>query len=82
MNTGEFSNSWGEEDMNNPVIGSTVRNGMADADKANWKLIEYTCLNSKAFEFYNMMKIVTNRPVTDDIRQEVQSDLQLGYLDI
>lgn len=57
MNTGEFSNSWGEESQKF-VDDEMIKN----ARKDNWKLIKYECLNDPDFELYNRMKIVTNTP--------------------
>jgi hypothetical protein len=51
IKTGEFSNSW--LDANN----STVKNTKIQNE---WKLIEYSCLSDNDFEFYNLMKLVTN----------------------
>ena len=52
LQTGEFSCSWGEED--NKLLTEDIIKISTDAGA---KLIEYTCLNDEAFEFYNKMKL-------------------------
>ena len=51
--TGEFSNSWDEELMRRGLTEDNIK----VATERGWKLIEYTCLNDKSFEFYNQMKL-------------------------
>lgn len=56
LNTGEFSNSWGDEDMLKGV--SDLDSLIEDFQHApGWKLIEYTCLSDETFEFNGLMKI-------------------------
>ena len=54
LDTGEFSNSWGEEDQK--LLGGD-KVSLDGAKAGNWKLIKYQCLTDKEFEFYNMMKL-------------------------
>ena len=56
--TGEFSDSWTEEMMLEHFKNYNWENDIRDG----WKMIEYKCLNDKDFNFYNLMKIVTNNP--------------------
>ncbi len=55
LNNGEFSCSWGEE-LHKYVDSEMIEK----ANRDNWKLIKYECLNDENFEFYDLMKIVTN----------------------
>ena len=54
VNTGEFSDSWNEEDY--PSIDT---NELIEKynPKDGWKLIEYNCLNDTLFQFNNLMVI-------------------------
>lgn len=55
LNTGEFSNSWGEQ------VHSQDTSYFNNVDKeSHWKLIKYDCLTDSEFELYDRMKIVTN----------------------
>lgn len=54
LNTGEFSNSWTEEDHKKYNIDRLLNE---DDNSNGWKLIEYTCLNDNEFYFYNKMKL-------------------------
>ena len=53
LKTGEFSNSWDEEEhqKHSPHYYSSIREG------GNWKLIKYSCLTDDTFEFSNLMGI-------------------------
>ena len=53
LETGEFSNSWDEK------IHERITHIEEDLKevKSPWKLIEYTCLSDKNFEFCNLMKL-------------------------
>ena len=53
--TGEFSNSWSEED--HIKYAKYFPELLKEAEKTNHKLIEYTCLNDNKFTFYNQMKL-------------------------
>jgi hypothetical protein len=59
--TGEFSNSWKEEEMRklvgDKIHDEVMQEQVQSANQDNWKLIEYECLNDPSFEFYGMMKI-------------------------
>lgn len=60
IKTGEFSNSWDETIMTK--LNDTPESLTEDHDdNSPWKLIEYQCFNDTGFQFYNIMKIVTNR---------------------
>lgn len=55
INTGEFSNSWGQDDLgadypDKPEV-------QKEAAEKGWKLIEYHCINDPAFELYDRMRI-------------------------
>lgn len=52
MNTGEFSNSWGEKEMK-----YLSEDEVKDANTKGWKLIKYKCVNDESFELYNQMKL-------------------------
>lgn len=56
LNTGEFSNSWDEEEQRKYVDEDLIK---MSAERG-WKLIKYTCITDDNFIFYNKMKIVTN----------------------
>lgn len=60
MNTGEFSNSWSEDEHT-----KHLNNGFMDlidiANDTGWKLIKYSCINDANFEFYKMMQITTTK---------------------
>lgn len=60
MNTGEFSNSWDEETHDGLL--DFFESNLEDSTNNGWKLIKYECLNDDDFDFYSMMKIVTNKP--------------------
>lgn len=57
LKTGEFSNTFNINSL------ADVEKFIKDADEINkqyyenWKLIEYTCLNDKEFEFSDLMKL-------------------------
>ena len=53
---GKFSNSWNET-THNDTIGKDIQTTLKNASDKNWKLIEYTILNNKHFEFYNAMRL-------------------------
>jgi len=57
INTGQFSNSFSEKDRKD-YIGDDV---LELAKEKNWKLIRYKCETDESFDFYNMMKIITNK---------------------
>lgn len=61
MNTGKFSNSWDEETIRKVGGIESLIEDTKEGYGAGWKLIEYTCANDGDFEFYNLMKIVTNK---------------------
>lgn len=56
INTGKFSNSWGENTHNNVGEFLTEEELKNSAEK-NWMLIKYKCVNKPEFELYNMMKL-------------------------
>lgn len=58
IRTGQFSNPWNEEEEKQRQQITTV--DASDPFYKEWKLIKYECVNDPAFDFYNMMKIVTN----------------------
>lgn len=61
INTGEFSNSWSKNDYpEDSVVWKTLEEEMVEANNKGWKLISYECLNDITFNFYDLMKIVTN----------------------
>lgn len=61
MNTGKFSNSWGEDEQT-----KYFNAGLMDvANNTGWKLIKYSCVNDTKFEFYEMMQITTNTNKND-----------------
>jgi len=53
LNTGEFSNSWSEEQYPNAIDEEMLKT----ATDKHWKLIKYQCVNEQEFEFYNRMKL-------------------------
>jgi len=55
LTTGEFSNSWSEEEMKK--YGPIMQDDSELGPKTQWKLIEYTCISDPDFHFYNMMKL-------------------------
>lgn len=55
LNNGKFSCSWGEEHQK--IVDEEM---LEKAKRDNWKLIKYECINDESFEFYDLMKIVTN----------------------
>lgn len=55
LNNGEFSNSWNKDQQK--YIDEEM---IESARKDNWKLIKYQCLTDDDFEFYNMMRIISN----------------------
>jgi hypothetical protein len=59
LETGVFSNSW-DEATHNEYINQTLINEV-NLKTTTFKLIKYECLNDDNFEFYNLMKIVTNK---------------------
>ena len=60
INTGTFSNSWNEEDHKKYVSAGMLQ----EAKDQNLKLIQFNCLTDENFEFFNLMKIVTNTDET------------------
>lgn len=48
--TGEFSNSWTEEEQERAKV-------QADPERPHWKLIKYACVNDETFMFINRMQI-------------------------
>jgi hypothetical protein len=54
LNTGEFSESWKEEDYSSI---DTMLILEKYSPKDGWKLIKYECLNDEDFEFNNLMII-------------------------
>lgn len=55
VRTGEFSNSWTEEEMR---IAGGINELLDEAHhKPEWKLIKYSCLSDEDFEFYRRMTI-------------------------
>ena len=54
--TGKLSNSWGQTAHEKYAV-PMIEEGNVGKE---WKLIKYSCLTDEGFEFYNMMKIVTN----------------------
>lgn len=59
IDTGEFSNSWTDNDMVELKID--LNQLVEDAqENTRWKLISYECLSHDDFQFYDLMKIVTN----------------------
>lgn len=54
IETGEFSNSWREEDYPWAKADDLLKKY---SPKAGWKLIEYECKNDEDFEFTNLMVI-------------------------
>lgn len=59
LETGVFSNSW-DENATNDYINQKMINDIT-LKNSPFKLIKYECLNDDNFEFYNLMKIVTNK---------------------
>jgi len=57
LEDGIFSNSWDEKthEMFTDVVQDTLDHNSAV------KLIQFECLNDDKFEFYNLMKVVTNK---------------------
>lgn len=53
---GRFSNSWNDITQSE-TIGKDLESIMKKSSEKNWKLIEYTVLNNKQFEFYNRMRL-------------------------
>lgn len=54
LQTGEFSNSWGEDEHGGIVVQELIQS----ADKeCGWKLIEFECLNDPGFEFTINMRL-------------------------
>jgi hypothetical protein len=61
LNDGTFGNPWDpNEYAGNEVYDKVMKEQMAEANERGWKLIEYECLNDSKFDFYSMMKIVSN----------------------
>ena len=56
VNTGEFSNSWPEEQHKDFGEIWSEKN-IAIATENGFKLIEYTCLTDTTFEFMDKMKL-------------------------
>lgn len=56
MNTGEFSNSWGEK-TNQSLNKDGLLSAHAKETDKMWKLIKYQCLTDDNFEFYNQMQL-------------------------
>ena len=58
IETGEFSDSWSEDDHQRYVVSmgllESVKN---DPKQHNAKLIKYQCLTDEDFEFYRKMKL-------------------------
>lgn len=56
--TGEFSNSWSEEDhfiyYSDSVFG---KEQLEKARAGHWVLIKYECINDPTFELYRQMKL-------------------------
>lgn len=59
LETGVFSNSW-DEATHKELGTDQIINTITTASKT-FKLIKYECLNDDNFEFYNLMKVVTNK---------------------
>lgn len=59
LNTGEFSNTWDQKTMDAVGVGEDEAT-LRKSAQSGWKLIKYECLNDESFEFYNMMKVITN----------------------
>jgi hypothetical protein len=56
LNTGEFSNSWNEE-QHKETEGAWTEESIDNATKSGWKLLQYSCLNDPSFELYDRMKL-------------------------
>lgn len=59
---GDFSDSWGEQEHKELVrdMNKNPERYQATIEDLGAKLIKYTCVNDKDFEFSHQMKIVTN----------------------
>jgi hypothetical protein len=56
--SGEFSNSWTPEDY--PVTEKQLLHDMDIINCPHMKLIKYECVSDENFEFYDLMRIITN----------------------
>lgn len=54
MNTGEFSNSWSQEEHDSCT---TPPEELLSDEHDGWKLIKYECVNDPDFQFYNLMRL-------------------------
>ena len=59
LTTGEFSNTWTEEDMKHKddYLRELIQYSNTPYDGSIWKLLSYECLNDDGLEFFNCMKL-------------------------
>lgn len=56
--TGEFSNSWTEEEHKQYYCESAFgKEQLEKARESHWILIKYECINDQSFELYRQMKL-------------------------